>query len=209
MVIQQKANSGLRRIALVQLAQQGDEVRAGMVVADDLGDAAGVEIKACQQRYRSQSLVLIVPKMAPELPWLRRQIRRCCRQRLNAGLLVLLRSNQIRGEMNAVASGQFLNQLTGQVLDATAVSNNEGTGALRLALKQAGEIYVRLRDVIPDDETAVHHAEQLLLEWAKKNNYLIYSIAPAGQPMCPLCATALKSASEAQESVYGFGFAFY
>ena len=45
-VIEQETNPGLRRVALVQFSQQGDEVRAGVVVADDLSNAARVEIKA-------------------------------------------------------------------------------------------------------------------------------------------------------------------
>ena len=48
-VVEQEANPGLRRIALIQFVQQGDEVHAGVVIADDLGDAACVEIKARQQ----------------------------------------------------------------------------------------------------------------------------------------------------------------
>ena len=57
-VVEQEANPCLRRIAFVQFAEQGYEVHAGVVVADDFRDAACVEIKARQQRYRSQSLVL-------------------------------------------------------------------------------------------------------------------------------------------------------
>src|SRR5471030_2869527 len=88
-VVEQEANPGLRGIALVQFAQQGDEVRAGVMIADDLCDAASVEIKACQQRYRSQSLVLVVAKMARVLPRFWRQIRRCRRKCLNAWLLIV------------------------------------------------------------------------------------------------------------------------
>src|SRR5580658_6208980 len=89
MVVEQEANPGMWRITLVQFAQQGDEVHAGVMVAYDLGDAACVEIQACQQRYRSQSPVLVVAKMAAELPRCRRQIGRCRRKSLNTGLLVI------------------------------------------------------------------------------------------------------------------------
>src|SRR5665213_736500 len=37
-IVEQEANAGLRRIALVEFAQQGDEIRTGMMVADDLCD---------------------------------------------------------------------------------------------------------------------------------------------------------------------------
>jgi hypothetical protein len=47
-VVEQEANPRLRRIAVVQFAQQSDEVHAGVAVADDLRDAACVEIKARQ-----------------------------------------------------------------------------------------------------------------------------------------------------------------
>jgi hypothetical protein len=45
-VVQQQANPGLRGIALVQFAQQRDEVRAGMAVSDDLGDSSRMKIQA-------------------------------------------------------------------------------------------------------------------------------------------------------------------
>ena len=50
---------------------------------------------------------------------------------------------------------------------------------------------------------AVADAEQILLDWAGKMNYIIISIAPAGKAMCRECDLALKAASEAQEALYG------
>ena len=47
-IVEQETNPGLRPIAFVQFAKQSDEVCAGAVVADDLSDAARVEIKARQ-----------------------------------------------------------------------------------------------------------------------------------------------------------------
>ena len=47
-VNEQKANPGLRRIALVQFAQPRNEVRAGVTASDDLGDSSRMKIEASQ-----------------------------------------------------------------------------------------------------------------------------------------------------------------
>src|SRR6266566_8828802 len=88
-VVEQEANPCLRRIALVQLVQQGDKVLAGMVVADYFRDSTGVQVESGQQGYRSQPFVFVVPEMTGELPGLGRSVRRCRRQRLNTRLFVI------------------------------------------------------------------------------------------------------------------------
>src|SRR5665213_57040 len=88
-IVEQEANAGLRRIALVEFAQQGDEIRTGMMVADDLCDPPGVEIETGQQRYRSQAFIFIVPEMSGKLPRRRRAVWCGGSQRLNARLLVV------------------------------------------------------------------------------------------------------------------------
>ena len=45
MVVQQEANPGLGGIAGVQFSQQSDEVRAGVVIADNLGYTPGMQIQ--------------------------------------------------------------------------------------------------------------------------------------------------------------------
>ncbi len=62
MVVEQKPNPGLRWIAAVELTEPCDEIRSGMALADDLGDAAGVEIETSQQPSLPQSRDRGVPR---------------------------------------------------------------------------------------------------------------------------------------------------
>ena len=48
------------------------------------------------------------------------------------------------------------------------------------------------------------HAEQILLEWATANHYLVLAIAAGGRDICEeYCVTALEDASAAQNAEYG------
>src|SRR6266478_148798 len=95
-VVEQEPNPGGRRVDLVQFTQQSDEVRARVVVADDLGDSTRVKIEAGQQRHRSQPLVFVISKLIGEPIRLWRQIWSRRRKRLNPGFLVVGDRNERR-----------------------------------------------------------------------------------------------------------------
>ncbi len=119
---------------------------------------------------------------------------------------ILVNYNPIRAQMNAVASGQFLNE-AGEIIEGTAVTANRFIPELEEAVAAAGESVVRIPGV---EQTAEHaaDAEQILLAWAHQMGYRIISIVPAGKPMCSFCEAALQAASDAQLAEAGYPIFF-
>ena len=106
------------------------------------------------------------------------------------------------GNFRTLATAPVLNLANGEIEEAAAISSNRWPPGLVQAIKSSGDIVIK----IPWDKTikGAQHAEQILLEWAKANNYLVLAIAAGGRDICEeYCVTALEAASEAQNAEYG------
>jgi RHS repeat-associated protein len=116
--------------------------------------------------------------------------------------------DEIAASMRTVASGVFLNPETGEIIEGTAISANRWTRSLAAAVASAKEVVIRF----PWDKTVTgaHHAEQILVEWAKGKGYLVLSVASAAQTICDkYCQGALQAASEAQYAATGVPIFFH
>jgi RHS repeat-associated protein len=115
----------------------------------------------------------------------------------------------LRGLRNVVASGTFLDE-AGNVVRATAVSGNRWIPELEAAVEGAGDIAVDFEAEGAAGLENAHHAEVILVEWAKAQGYKILSIGVAGGPgdICPWCRPFLQGVSDAQRAVCGYGFPF-
>jgi hypothetical protein len=115
----------------------------------------------------------------------------------------------VRGLKNVVASGQFLTE-TGEVVNATAVTANRWIPELKAAVEGMGDIAVDFEAEGAAGLENAHHAEVILVEWAKQMGYKILSIGVAGGPgeICPWCVSFLQGVSDAQRAACGYGFPF-
>jgi hypothetical protein len=112
----------------------------------------------------------------------------------------------------------FQDLATGKFINATAITANRWTPALRSAVSTAEaageEMLVEIEwagyPATKTLGTGAYHAEQILLEWAKARGYAILSIAPAAKTACEqYCYDALKIASDIQLQRLGFPIFFY
>jgi hypothetical protein len=106
------------------------------------------------------------------------------------------------GQYRTVASASVLKLADGAIREASAISSNRWPSGLVDAIEDSGDIVIR----IPWDKAlaGAQHAEQILLAWAKANNYLVLAIASGGRDICAkYCETVLETASEAIFYVYG------
>jgi RHS repeat-associated protein len=106
------------------------------------------------------------------------------------------------GQYRTVASASVLKLADGAIREASAISSNRWPSGLVDAIEDSGDIVIR----IPWDKAlaGAQHAEQILLAWAKANNYLVLAIASGGRDICAkYCETVLETASEAQNAEYG------
>jgi RHS repeat-associated protein len=123
---------------------------------------------------------------------------------------LMANADPIAGRMRVVASGVFVDG-AGKIINASAVTFNRATPAIRMAIQEieSSPKELLLKFPLPQGYQAagqhLHHAEMLLLSWAQQAGHRILSISAgniAGN--CSRCAAALHEASIDQLAQYGF-----
>jgi RHS repeat-associated protein len=127
---------------------------------------------------------------------------------------LMANADPVAGRMRVVASGVFIDR-GGKIINATAVTFNRATPAIKAAIKEmegAGDELLIKFPLPPGYDKVnnhLHHAEILLYNWARNAGNSVASIAAgnvAGN--CGMCAEFFRNASAKQLAEEGFPIFF-